>query len=138
MATHALAPAPRPANPVASLIAKIEDAFGVPPRPEIVANDNGRSWIADPRAARLLASCADFPPAYVERRARYSNATDRWSAFAGYRVECLDAIRLEIGDRLMRAYHQHGESAYEPFRQWCEQPNASDAVAAALASSTEH
>lgn len=56
----------------------------------------------------------------------------------GYRVEALEAIRMEVGDRLLQAYHQQGPDAYEPFRDWCEQPNASDAVTAVLASSTEH
>jgi hypothetical protein len=87
---------------------------------------------------KLLASCAALPPVLLEQRARYGNAVDRWTAFAGYRVQALEVIRMEAGERLMQAYHQHGESAYEPFRQWCEQPNASDAVAAVLASSTEH
>ncbi|KQN02546.1 hypothetical protein ASE82_09425 [Sphingomonas sp. Leaf230] len=74
----------------------------------------------------------------LEHRSRFGNAVDRWTAFAGYRVEALEAIRMEVGDRLLQAYHQQGPDAYEPFRDWCEQPNASDAVAAVLASSTEH
>jgi hypothetical protein len=95
-------------------------------------------WTADPRAVRLLASCAALPPVILEHRARYGNAVDRWTAYTGYRVEALEAIRVEVGGRLLQAYHQHGEEAYEPFRQWCEQPNASDAVAAVLTSCTEH
>lgn len=104
----------------------------------VPANDNLRPWTADPRAVRLLASCVALPPVYAEHRSRYGNAVDRWNAHVGYRVEALEAIRMEIGDRLMQTYHQHGDAAYEPFRLWCEQPNASDAIAAALASSTEH
>ncbi|MEG8041317.1 hypothetical protein QP164_00220 [Sphingomonas sp. LR59] len=95
-------------------------------------------WTADPRAAKLLASCAALPPVILEHRSRFGNAVDRWTAFAGYRVEALEAIRMEVGERLLQAYHQQGPDAYEPFRDWCEQPNASDAVAAVLASSTEH
>lgn len=95
-------------------------------------------WTVDFRAAKLLASCAALPPALLEQRSRYGNAVDRWTAYAGYRVEALEAIRMEVGERLMQAYHQQGPDAYEPFRDWCEQPNASDAVAAVLASSTEH
>lgn len=95
-------------------------------------------WTTDPRAAKLLASCAALPPVFLEQRARYGNVVDRWTAYAGYRVEALEAIRMEIGERLMQAYHQQGPDAYEPFRDWCEQPNASDAVAAALDSKTEH
>ncbi|WP_156348862.1 hypothetical protein [Sphingomonas sp. Leaf230] len=95
-------------------------------------------WTADPRAGKLLASCAALPPVMLEHRSRFGNAVDRWTAFAGYRVEALEAIRMEVGDRLLQAYHQQGPDAYEPFRDWCEQPNASDAVAAVLASSTEH
>lgn len=95
-------------------------------------------WTTDPRALKLLASCAALPPVVLEHRSRYGNAVDRWTAFAGYRVEALEVIRMEVGERLLQAYHQQGPDAYEPFRDWCEQPNASDAVAAVLASSTEH
>lgn len=95
-------------------------------------------WTADSRATKLLASCAALPPVVLEQRSRYGNAVDKWTAYAGYRVEALEAIRMEIGYRLMQAFHQHGPSAYEPFRDWCEQPNASNAVAAVLASTTEH
>jgi hypothetical protein len=102
-----------------------------------VANDNALCWTADPRAKMLLASCAAIPPVNRECRQRYGNAVDKWDAYTGYRVEALEAIRMEIGDKLLQAYHQHGEAAYAPFLQWCEQPNASDAVAAVLTSSTE-
>jgi hypothetical protein len=97
-----------------------------------------RCWTADPRAVKLLASCAALPPVMLEHRSRFGNSVDKWTAFAGYRVEALEAIRMEAGDRLLKAYHQQGPDAYEPFRDWCEQPNASDVVAAVLASSTEH
>lgn len=95
-------------------------------------------WTADPRAMKLLTSCAALPPVCREHRSRYGNSVDKWTAYVGYRVEALEAIRLEIGDQLMQAYYRQGPDAYEPFQRWCEQPNASDAVAAALASSTEH
>ena len=101
------------------------------------ADDHLRPWIADPRAARLLASCVALPPVYAEHRSRYGNSVDRWNAHTGYRVEALEAIRMEIGDRLMLAYHQHGDAAYAPFRQWAEQPNASGAITAALSASVE-
>ncbi len=138
MAMNTLPAAVRAANPVACMIAKIEAAFDGSDPTTCAANDTASSWTADRRAARLLASCAALPPIYAEHRARYGNTVDRWNAHTGYRVEALEAIRMEIGERLMLAYHQHGPDAYEPFRQWCEQPNASDAVAAVLASSTEH
>ncbi len=108
------------------------------PHLALVALTAPTCWTADPRAVKLLASCAALPPVLLERRARYGNAVDRWTAFAGYRVEALEEIRMEVGDRLLQAHMQHGDAAYEPFRDWCEQPNASDAVAAVLASSTEH
>lgn len=95
-------------------------------------------WTADPRAVKLLASCAALPPAYCEHRQRYGNAVDRWDAYAGYRVEALEAIRMEVGDVLMQAYHRQGAEAWEPMQRWCEQPNASDAIAAVRAASTEH
>ena len=128
MATHALSiAAPAAATPHLALT-----AVAVP------ENDTASCWTADPRAVKLLASCAAIPPVMLERRSRFGNAVDRWTAFAGYRVEALEAIRMEVGDRLLQAYHQQGPDAYEPFRDWCEQPNASDAVTAVLASSTEH
>lgn len=138
MAMHALAPVSQPANPVASMIAAIEAAFCGNTAETAPANDTSPCWTADPRAAKLLASCAALPPVILEHRSRFGNAVDKWTAFAGYRVEALEAIRMEAGDRLLQAYHQQGPDAYEPFRDWCEQPNASDAVAAVLASSTEH
>lgn len=128
MATHALSiAAPAAATPHLALT-----ALAVP------GIDTASCWTADPRAMKLLASCAALPPVLLEQRSRYGNAVDRWTAFAGYRVEALEAIRMEIGERLLRAYHQQGPDAYEPFRDWCEQPNASGAVAAILASSAEH
>jgi len=95
-------------------------------------------WTQDRRAAKLLASCAALPPAYAECRTRYGNSTDRWNEYVGYRVEALAAIRLKVGDELLRAYHEQGAAAYEPFGRWCEQPTASDAVAGVLASYTQH
>jgi hypothetical protein len=95
-------------------------------------------WTQDCRAARLLASCAALPPAYAECRTRYGNSADRWNEYVGYRVEALAAIRLEVGDELLRAYHEQGAAAYEPFGRWCAQPTASDAVAGVLASRTQH
>lgn len=123
MATHALSiGTPAAATPHLALVA-------LTPSP---------CWTADARAVKLLASCAALPPVILEQRSRYGNAVDRWTAYAGYRVEALEAIRMEVGERLLQAYHEQGPAGYEPFRDWCEQPNASDAVAAALASSTEH
>jgi len=123
MATHAFSiGAPAAATPHLALVA-------LPASP---------CWTIDPRAVKLLASCAALPPVMLEHRSRFGNSVDKWTAFAGYRVEALEAIRMAAGDRLLLAYHQQGPDAYEPFRDWCEQPNASDAVAAVLASSTEH
>jgi hypothetical protein len=128
MATHALSiGAPAAATPHLALVALA--ALNI---------DTAASWTTDARAVKLLASCAALPPVRREQHQRFGNAVDQSNAYAGYRIEALEAIRLEIGDKLMLAYHWHGEDAYEPFRQWCEQPNASDAVAAVLASSTEH
>jgi len=128
MASHALSiGAPAAATPHLALVALA--ALG---------NDTIPSWTADPRAVKLLASCAALPPVILEQRSRFGNAVDRWTAYAGYRVEALEAIRMEVGERLLQAYHQQGPGAYDPFRDWCEQPTASDAVAAVLASSTEH
>jgi hypothetical protein len=123
MATHALS---------------IGTSAATTPHLALVALTAPACWTADPRAVKLLASCATLPPVILEHRSRYGNAVDRWTAFAGYRVEALEAIRMEVGDRLLQAHMQHGDAAYEPFRQWCDQPTASDAVAAVLSSSTEH
>lgn len=102
------------------------------------AGEELRPWTAEPRAVKLLASLIASPPVGMIHRARYGNATDEWFAYVGFRVECLEAIRMQVGEKLMADYHQHGECAYEPFRQWCEQPNATDAILAAIASCTEH
>lgn len=111
--------------------------LALPPLPH-PAGEELRPWIADPRAVKLLASLCASPPVGMIHRARYGNATDKWFAYVGFRVECLEAIRMQVGEKLMADYHLHGEGAYEPFRQWCEQPNATDAILAAIASSTEH
>jgi hypothetical protein len=102
------------------------------------ANGPTTCWTSDPRAVKLLASCAVLPPVLLEQRSHYGNSLGKWTAFAGYRVEALEAIRMEVGERLLQTYHQQGPNAYEPFRDWCYQPNASNAVAAILASNTEH
>ncbi len=101
------------------------------------ANDAAAPWTADPRAVKLLASCVALPPVYAEQHARYGNVVDNWNAHVGYRVEALEAIRMEAGDRLLQAYHQHGDAAYPAFRQWAEQPNATDAITAALSAGVE-
>ncbi len=128
MATQAHSIAPR--APATTHLAIVASAT--------TAGNSSACWTADPRAVKLLASCVALPPVILEHRSRFGNAVDKWMAFGGYRVEALEAIRMEVGDRLLQAYHQQGPDAYEPFRDWCEQPNASDAVAAVLASSTEH
>ncbi len=99
------------------------------------ANDTAAPWTADPRAVRLLASCVALPPVYAEQTARYGNVVDNWNAHVGYRAEALEAIRMEMGDRLLQAYHQHGDAAYPAFRHWAEQPNATGAITAALTAS---
>jgi hypothetical protein len=108
------------------------------PRLAIAANIGLPCWTTDPRAAKLLASCAARPPVILEHRRRFGTADGGRTAFGGYRVEALEAIRMEIGERLLHAYHHQGPDAYEPFRDWCHQPDASNAVAAVLSSSTEH
>ena len=128
MATHALSiGASAAATPHLALVALAA-----------LNNDDAPSWTTDARAVKLLASCTALPPLHRERRQRCGNMGDQAGGYVGYRVEALEAIRLEIGDKLLLAYHWHGEDAYEPFRQWCDQPTASDAVAAVLSSSTEH
>ena len=103
------------------------------------ANDTSAPaiWTADPRAVRLLASCVALQPKGTFHRSRYGNAADEWFAYDGYRAEALEAIRMEHGDRLLQAYHQHGDAAYPAFRQWAEQPNATGAITAALSASVE-
>ena len=123
----------RPANPVP--IGAISPAARLR---RVAVDSTVTCWTADHRAVKLLASCVALPPISSERRGRFGNSAAKTITFAGYRVEALEAIRLEIGDKLMLAYHRQGPDAYEPFQRGCEQPNASDAVAAVLASSTEH
>ena len=127
MATNTLPALTCPANPV-----RMPPLMSAGMHGRKASDDTLTCWTADPRAVKLLASCAALPPVNLEHRARYGNSVDKWTAFAGYRVEALETIRMEVGERLMQAYHQHGDGAYEPFRQWCEQPNASDAVGAVI------
>lgn len=129
MATNTVPTPVRQANPV-----QMEAIISA----EMAGGGTVPCWTADPRAAKLLASCVALPPVMLEHRSRFGNAVDKWAAFAGYRVEALEAIRMEVGDRLLQDHMQQGDAAYEPFRQWCDQPTASDAVAALFASSTEH
>ena len=123
---------------MATHVLSISTSAAATPHLALAARTASTCWTADPRAAKLLASCAALPPALLEQRSRYGNAVDRWTAYAGYRVEALEAIRMEVGERLLQAYHEQGPDGYEPFHDWCEQPNASDAVAAVLTFSTEH
>lgn len=96
------------------------------------ANDNKACWTTDPRAALLLASMRTSPPVGQFHRQRFGFSTDEWFAYVGYRAEALEMIRTEIGSRLLAFYEEHGEAVYEPFRQWCEQPDVTKAIDAAL------
>lgn len=96
------------------------------------ANDTTACWTSDPRVKLLLASCAAYPPVCTEHRQTYGFSGDRWWAYTCYRVEALTAIRDEIGGRALAFYEQHGEAGYEPFRQWCRQPDVTAAIDAAI------
>jgi hypothetical protein len=93
------------------------------------ANDNHPlSWTDDPRAKILLASCVANPPAGEWKRQTFGWATDRWFAYVGYRAEALDAIRMEIGTKLLAAFDADPDNAEGPFAAWCNQPTATGAI----------
>ena len=94
-------------------------------------NDNFPCWSADPRAARLLASCAADMPKGEWRKERFGWGGGQWFEYVGYRVEALDQIRMQHGQRVLDAYHAEGAEAYPAFNAWCHAPNVTDAIDAA-------
>lgn len=100
-------------------------------------NDTASCWTNDPRAKLLLESCAARPPVCTEHRQTYGFSVDRWWAYSGYRAEALTAIRDEIGGRMLAFYEEHGETGYEPMRQWCRQPDVTQAIDAAIVARAE-
>jgi hypothetical protein len=113
----------RPANPVHALQARIAAAF---------SNDNDGCWTDDPRAQRLLASCAERSPVGQWHNERTGWGGGQWFAYVGYRAEALQAIRDEHGARVHAAYMAQGDEAYPAFDAWCRSPSVTDAIEAAV------
>lgn len=98
-------------------------------------NDTFIAWTHEPRAKLLLASCVASPPKGAWHETRYVQSRDLYFGYVGYRAEALDAIRMAHGDRALQHYHATG--TYEPFRHWCSEPTATDAIDAALNSALD-
>lgn len=89
-------------------------------------------WTSDPRALRLLASCAQRPPVggYQHGGAfALHREMDCQFVYSGYRAEALAAIRSEHGDRILNACHGTGD--YTPFEAFCAEPSVTAAIDAA-------
>jgi hypothetical protein len=95
------------------------------------ANDNTICWTQDPRAKLLLASCAADMPHGEWKRERFGWGGGQWFEYVGYRAEALERIREEHGQRVLDAYHAHGDPAYPLFQAWCVSPKVVDAIDAA-------
>jgi len=91
-------------------------------------------WTVDRRARLLLASIAANPPELVEHQARYGRSSDCWVAYAGYRAEALEAVRMEHGQRALDAYHTDPEASEAAFNAWCYAPTATQAIDAVMGS----
>ena len=94
-------------------------------------NDNLPCWTADPRAKRLLASCAASMPQGEWKRAYHAYGYGKAFRYVGYRAEALDAIRTAFGQQVLDAYHSHGDAAYPLFSAWCRSISVTDAIDAA-------
>jgi len=95
------------------------------------ANDNVSCWIDDARAKLLLASCAADMPKGEWKKERFGWGGGQWFEYVGYRVEALEQIRMEHGQRVLDAYHAQGAEAYPAFNAWCHAPSATAAIDAA-------
>ena len=72
-------------------------------------------WTHDPRAIALLASIRNNPPKCEARCQVYAITRDDWHEYVGERVDQLEAVRQEYGDRLL------AEGDNEAFtREWSE------------------
>lgn len=91
-------------------------------------NDNFACWTADPRAVRLLASCTADMPKGEWRKERFGWGGGSWFEYVGYRVDALDQIRMQHGQRVLDAYHAEGAEAYPAFNAWCHAPNVTNAI----------
>jgi hypothetical protein len=85
-------------------------------------------WTRDPRALKLLASCAKNPPAGDYVHTRYVTSQDCHYSYTGYRAEALDAIRDEYARTAMQAAQAGDADAWSSFQR---QPTVTAAIDAA-------
>jgi hypothetical protein len=85
-------------------------------------------WTQDPRALKLLASCAKNPPKgdYVHGGFALHREQDCSYRYTGYRAEALAAIRQEYGTRAL--HHAWATDDYAAHEAWCEQPTVTAAI----------
>jgi hypothetical protein len=85
-------------------------------------------WTRDPRALKLLASCAKNPPAGDYVHTRYVTSSDCHYSYTGYRAEALGAIRNEYARTAMQAAQAGDADAWPAFQR---QPTVTAAIDAA-------
>lgn len=85
-------------------------------------------WTRDPRALKLLASCAKNPPAGDYVHTRYVASSDCHYSYTGYRAEALAAIRDEYARTAMQAAQADDADAWATFQR---QPTVTAAIDAA-------
>lgn len=114
-----------------SIIAHDATTPAAPVALPVPTNDNLASWTADPRAKLLLASCAASMPHGEWNRAYHAYGYGEGFRYIGYRVEALEAIRNEHGQRALDLYHAEGDPAYAVFALHCRSSSVTDAIDAA-------
>lgn len=96
----------------------------------VVLVSTASAWTQDPRALRILESCAKSPPRgdYVRTPFALHREMDCVFQYTGYRAEALGAIRNEYLRRAMEASHAGDDSLWEAF---VTQPTVTAAIDAA-------
>lgn len=85
-------------------------------------------WTQDPRALKLLTSCAKNPPkgAYVHGGFSLHREQDCSYRYTGYRADALAAIREEYGSAALKQAQDSDD--YTPFETWTSQPSVTAAI----------
>jgi hypothetical protein len=88
-------------------------------------------WTQDPRALKLLASCAKNLPkgGYVHGGFALHREQDCSYRYTGYRADALAAIREEYGSAALKQAQDSDD--YAAFEAWTSQPSVTGAIDAA-------
>ncbi len=88
-------------------------------------------WTQDPRALKLLASCAKNLPkgGYVHGGFALHREQDCSYRYTGYRADALAAIREEYGTAALKQAQDSDD--YAAFEAWTSQPSVTAAIDAA-------